>query len=97
MPVEALWREIGKHRTSISLGELVHLKDTFGASLLPLVVEPTEDGIVLADWNAKNREWVEAQLLVHGGVLFRNFTLPSPADFERAAKAIYGELFGDYW
>lgn len=69
---------------------------TFGASLLPLVVEPTEDGIVLADWNAKNREWVEAQLLVHGGVLFRNFTLPSPADFERAAKAIYGELFGDY-
>ena len=63
---------------------------------LPLVVEPVRDGIVLAEWNAANREWVEAQLLVHGGVLFRNFTLPSPADFERAAKAIYGELFGDY-
>ena len=33
---------------------------------------------------------------MHGGILFRNFNLPSPADFERAAKAMYGELFGDY-
>src|SRR6476661_7801829 len=63
---------------------------------LPLVIEPTAEGIVLAEWNAKNREWVEAQLLVHGGILFRNFNLPSPADFERAAKAVYGELFADY-
>ena len=65
-------------------------------SLLPLVLEPTTEGLNLAEWNLKNREWVEAQLLVHGGILFRNFSLPSPADFERAAKAIYGELFGDY-
>jgi alpha-ketoglutarate-dependent taurine dioxygenase len=63
---------------------------------LPLVVEPVSEGIVLADWNLKHRAWVEQQLLTHGGVLFRNFKLPSPADFERAAKAIYGELFGDY-
>ncbi|MEO7455150.1 MAG: TauD/TfdA family dioxygenase [Gemmatimonadaceae bacterium] len=63
---------------------------------LPLVLEPTAEGINLAEWNAANREWIEAQLLVHGGVLFRNFNLPSPADFERAAKAVYGELFGDY-
>ena len=32
MPVEALWREIGKHRTMISLGELLSLKELFGAS-----------------------------------------------------------------
>ncbi|GJG89260.1 syrP protein [Gemmatimonadetes bacterium T265] len=63
---------------------------------LPLVVEPTDGAPDLAAWNAANREWVEAQLLTHGGVLFRNWNLPSPADFERAAKAIYGELFGDY-
>ena len=63
---------------------------------LPLVLEPVADGMVLAEWNLANREWVEAQLLIHGGILFRNFNLPSPADFERAAKAVYGELFGDY-
>lgn len=32
MPAEALWSEIGKHRTSISLGELLRLKQLFGAS-----------------------------------------------------------------
>ncbi len=69
---------------------------TLDGSPLPLVLEPTTEGIDLAEWNLKNREWIEAQLLVHGGVLFRNFILPSPADFERAAKSVYGELFGDY-
>ena len=67
-----------------------------GAGPLPLVVEPSADGMDLPKWNLENRQWVEAQLLTHGGVLFRNWNLPSPADFERAAKAIYGELFGDY-
>ena len=63
---------------------------------LPLIVEPTDRGLVLADWNLRNKAWVESALLVHGGILFRNWDLPSPADFERAAKSIYGELFADY-
>lgn len=63
---------------------------------LPLVVEPAVPGIVLAEWAGQNREWVEEQLKDHGAVLFRNFDLPSPADFERSAKAVYGELFADY-
>lgn len=46
MPVEALWREIGKHRTSISLGELVHLKDTFGASLQAIIYRCHDLGIL---------------------------------------------------
>lgn len=46
MPAEALWREIGKHRTSISLGELVHLKDTFGASLQAIVYRCHDLGIL---------------------------------------------------
>src|SRR4029079_16517089 len=63
---------------------------------LPLVLEPTVDGIVLSEWNLEHRAWVEHMLLIHGAILFRNFNLPSPADFERAAKSIYGELFADY-
>lgn len=63
---------------------------------LPLVLEPITADVVLADWAAVNREWIEHQLVHHGAILFRNFNLPSPADFERAAKAVYGELFGDY-
>lgn len=32
MPAEALWSEVGKHRTSVSLAELARLKKIFGAS-----------------------------------------------------------------
>ena len=63
---------------------------------LPLIVEPVAEGVSLADWCAANRDWVQAKILKHGGVLFRGFSVPSPADFERAAKATWGELFADY-
>ena len=33
MPAEALFREVGRHRKSISLRELVALKSLFGVSL----------------------------------------------------------------
>lgn len=33
MPAEALWREVGKSRSSISFKELFYLKDIFGASI----------------------------------------------------------------
>ena len=46
MPAEALWREIGKHRTSISLGELVRLKDLFGASLQAITYRCHDLGII---------------------------------------------------
>lgn len=37
MPAEALWREIGKRRKDISLGELLQLKQLFGASFQAIV------------------------------------------------------------
>lgn len=48
MPVEALWREIGKHRTMISLGELLRLKELFGASFQAIVYR-CKDLAILAD------------------------------------------------
>jgi len=63
---------------------------------LPLIVEPSAPGVALAEWCAANRAWIEARILEHGGVLFRGFDVPTPADFERAAKATWGELFADY-
>jgi Zn-dependent peptidase ImmA (M78 family)/DNA-binding XRE family transcriptional regulator len=46
MPLEALWREIGKHRTVISLGELFRLKELFGASFQAIVYRCHDLGIV---------------------------------------------------
>jgi Zn-dependent peptidase ImmA (M78 family)/transcriptional regulator with XRE-family HTH domain len=46
MPAEALWREIGKQRTVISLGELLRLKELFGASFQAIVYRCRDLGII---------------------------------------------------
>lgn len=46
MPPEALWREIGKHRSSISLGELLQLKQLFGASFQAITYRCRDLGII---------------------------------------------------
>jgi Zn-dependent peptidase ImmA (M78 family) len=46
MPAEALWREIGKRRTSMSLGELLRLKQLFGASFQAIVFRCRDLGII---------------------------------------------------
>ncbi len=45
MPAEALWAKIGKHRTSISLGELLELKQIFGASVQAITYRCKDLGI----------------------------------------------------
>jgi Zn-dependent peptidase ImmA (M78 family) len=46
MPAEALWREIGKHRTTISLGELLELKQLFGTSFQAIGYRCHDLGII---------------------------------------------------
>ncbi len=46
MPAEALWREIGKSRTTISLGELLQFKQLFGASLQAIAYRCKDLGIL---------------------------------------------------
>jgi len=46
MPAEALWREIGKHRTTISLGEFLRLKELFGTSFQAITYRCLDLGII---------------------------------------------------
>lgn len=46
MPAELLWSEVGKHRTSISIGELVDLKVLFGASVQAVTHRCKDLGII---------------------------------------------------
>ncbi|MBH8554255.1 TauD/TfdA family dioxygenase [Nostocaceae cyanobacterium CENA357] len=59
---------------------------------LPLVIQPAVDGIDLAAWIANNRQWLETQLFQYGGILFRNFNLINPEDFQVCIQAISSEL-----
>lgn len=46
MPTEVLWSEVGKHRSSISLGELVELKAVFGVSAQAVAHRCKDLGII---------------------------------------------------
>ena len=63
---------------------------------LPLVMEPATDQVDLADWAATNREYINAKLHKHGGILFRGFGLSTAEDFERVAASIYKEIYSEY-
>ena len=45
MPADALWAKVGKHRTSVSLGELLELKQVFGTSVQAITYRCKDLGI----------------------------------------------------
>jgi alpha-ketoglutarate-dependent taurine dioxygenase len=59
---------------------------------LPLVIEPTVEGVNLLALSATNRELIQSSLLKHGAVLFRNFNSKTMAEFEQFVRDISGEL-----
>ena len=63
---------------------------------LPLVITPVNNNIDIIDWAKNNREFLENKLIESGGILFRNFSISSPEDFEKLAQAICPKLFENY-
>jgi alpha-ketoglutarate-dependent taurine dioxygenase len=50
------------------------------------------DGVGLALWAAENREQIERELLRHGALLFRGFTIDGVEGFEQFARAVSPDL-----
>lgn len=59
---------------------------------LPLVIQPNVPGLDVCAWVENNRDFVEAELLKHGAILFRSFALNTTEDFERFTDALALEL-----
>jgi len=68
---------------SVSQEELVTVGPLKAGGELPLVIRPSVEGLDLVAWGLSNRELINAYLLKHGGILFRNFNISSPEAFER--------------
>jgi Taurine catabolism dioxygenase TauD, TfdA family. len=66
-----------------------------GKEKLPLLIQPAERSIDLITWARDSRDYIEAELLKYGAILFSGFAMNSAARFEQFAKAIAPELF-DY-
>jgi alpha-ketoglutarate-dependent taurine dioxygenase len=60
--------------------------------MLPLFIEPNPERVDITTWAARNRDFIETQLLHHGGVLFRGFEITTPGAFEQLCRAISTEL-----
>src|SRR5438067_13669292 len=91
-------KSIGQKREEIDLTQVSLTASNYlqPGQLLPLVIQPTMDGVNLASWAANNRDVIHTELAKHGGILFHNFTVDSPAKFEAFDRAISGELFDEY-
>jgi len=72
--------------------ELIRVEPLQSGKTLPLVIQPAGEGINLVTWAVSNRDYIQNQLLQHGGLLFRNFNLTGAAEFEQFLQNISGEL-----
>ncbi|ANN66686.1 condensation domain-containing protein [Bordetella bronchialis] len=62
----------------------------------PLLIEALDPDLDPLAWAAAQRGRIEALLARHGGILFRNFALRTPRQFEAFAEAIEPALYGGY-
>lgn len=85
-------------RRAVDLAQVRTIKTDFLAPgmRLPLVITPDATDIDVVEWAGKNRELIDAKLLDHGAILFRDFNLNSVTEFEGFASAVCPSLFGDY-
>ena len=85
-------------RRGVDLSQLSGVKTDYlqPENTLPLVLKPDADDIDLGEWAGNNRQFIEKNLLQHGAILFRGFSVDSVPEFEKFASAICPELFGEY-
>lgn len=88
----SLKRSFRRQAVSLSQEGLIKTEYLQPEQLLPLVVQPAVEGLNLTSWAQNNQQFIETNLLKHGGILFRNFQVNGAADFENFIKALAGEL-----
>jgi alpha-ketoglutarate-dependent taurine dioxygenase len=71
--------------------ELVRTQRLLPNTDLPLALLPAVEDLDLISWAGTHREFVQSLLLRHGGLLFRNFRISSPAEFQQFVTAVSGE------
>jgi hypothetical protein len=83
---------VGKRKTiSVSENTLVQFSDIGPSIQLPLVVEPTVDGVDLMNWVTTNQEILHHHLLERGGLLFRGFGPREATDLEKFVQGVGGD------
>jgi alpha-ketoglutarate-dependent taurine dioxygenase len=79
-------------RKSVRIASLVATRSLYADKDIPLLVEPSVDGVDLIAWAERNRALVEEYVQKHGAILFRGFGIRTTANFEQFIRASAGEL-----
>ncbi len=85
----------GAQKVRLSQEELVKTSYLKGEEGFPLVVQPNVDNVNLVTWASCNNNFIKAQLLKYGAILFRGFDGDSATRFEQFTRAISPQLI-DY-
>ena len=85
--------QVGREASATKLtASLVRTEYLQPGQSLPLVIQPQVRGINPITWAATHKEYIEANLLKHGGLLFRNFGMKTAKEFDQFSRVICGEL-----
>jgi alpha-ketoglutarate-dependent taurine dioxygenase len=85
-------------RRAVNLSQLRIIKTEFlePNTTLPLVITPDAAEVDLTEWARTNHEFIDTNLLKHGALLLRGFSVGSAVEFEEFARSTCSDLFGDY-
>ena len=77
---------------SISSQELVDITYPQLGTTFPLVIRPQFPNLNLQVWAQNNQKLIEKNVLKYGGILFRDFDVNAPSDFEQFVNCICPQL-----
>lgn len=75
----------------LSQEDLVRSERLLPQTDLPLALFPNVEDLDLISWAESHRDLIQSLLLRHGGLLFRNFRITSPSEFQQFITAVSGE------
>lgn len=78
----------------------VTITTLFSGQPLPLLVQPAvgapNNAAALRQWLEENKALINKQLLEHGAILFRGFSVTGPEQFEQVAMGVDADLKNNY-
>ncbi|MFT6255950.1 MAG: amino acid adenylation domain-containing protein, partial [Cellvibrionaceae bacterium] len=76
----------------------VQVKSSFFSedAIFPIMLQPNSPDLDPISWAESNRPFIENKLLTNGGIVFRDFGIKTPQEFEAFAEAILPGLHGAY-
>jgi len=84
-------KQAGASRKSVDSAAQIQTSYFSADQVLPLIIQPTTPGLDLSSWAETQRDFIDSELLKHGAILFRNFSVNSPEQFEHFIGTLYNE------